>query len=782
MVGGRQVLLSIAVLSSLGFDSVFGGRLGRRDGAVDTVQSATGGGDASSSTSSPADVVSLLESTGTATATIAIAASTSEDPTGSTPEGEGTSAAGFGPQAIDSSRRPEATAQANAVLSASTEDDYVDPGGFGAGGTLTTDTRAPTRSAEPTMSSVDPGAQTSRGPPPAETRTSSSRVPATRPGNPVADDTGYTYGPGQAAPETAAQATTAAQAEATPPRGGPPGKPPTRVSSEVTKQTTETVDLGYDSPSTSEASDAGNASQTTFVTSTRYANETFTYRPSVSISYCKASDLIGAPTTWSVVHTSTVTWYGNPKDYTPPYTPISVPQTTESCVVPVEPPRLTISVCASTGTGTKYMTCEVTTTTESLGYGIQTSYTPSVVFLTTDKNPAVVFTSIRTPNYGVSQGPKSNDNHASPTDAGGGGAISTPIYNSQDPPPPQAVTDPEYRPTATPITVAVQPTAVVINGNTIRDNPAQPTQVVIIADQTFTIDPTRVVGAGATVDRPSATGGVYVPVPTSTNLGGIPVVISSSVAVIGGSSFTLNPTATTTATISGQTFTIGPSTIAGASQTLPLPTLPRPTEVVVAGGDLVTAIGRSVLVIHGTTLTYSTGGSDPTKSTVLTIDGDDVLTLGPGGVTAHGGSLTMGGSHASSPQDTQYALVGGATITKIGASVVVIRDVTYTVGPGSGTTTTVVGGQSVTIMPRGVEVGSLTLGFPFGPTTVITPGAGAGSGAAAATSGGGGGAGGGTTGGGEDAEEDAASGGVRPWLVGVVWGVGVAVGVGVVMG
>jgi hypothetical protein len=380
----------------------------------------------------------------------------------------------------------------------------------------------------------------------------------------------------------------------------------------------------------------------------------------------------------------------------------------------------------------------------------------------------VVYTNIETPNYGVSQGPKTHDDHASPTDVGGGN--NPPPAYDDTPGGPQAITQPGHRPPPpTPITVGVQPTAVVIDGNTIHDNPAQPTQVVIIADQTFTIDPTRVVGGGATIDRPAATGGIYVPTPTSTNLGGIPVVISSSVAVIGGSSFTLGNPSPTTATISGQTFTINPTNIAGASQTIPIPTLPRPTEVVVAGGDLITAIGRSVLVIHGTTITYfpSGGGGTPSPPTTLIVDGE-TLTLGPGGVTAHGGALTIGGSQASSPHDTQYALVGGATITKIGASVVVIRDVTYTVGPGTGTTTTLIGGESVTIAPGGVEVGTLSLGFPFGVTTVITPGAGPTAGGAMATAGAGG-------------EEEDGVGAVRPWLVGVGGGGGVALAGGVVV-
>jgi hypothetical protein len=458
----------------------------------------------------------------------------------------------------------------------------------------------------------------------------------------------------------------------------------------------------------------------------------------------------------------------------------------------------TISVCASTGTDSRYRTCDVRTTSDasySYGFGIQTSTVPGVTFVTTDKNPAVVFTTIHTPDYGVSQEAKTRDNHASPTAPGG--IISTPVYNSvyNSQSPAQGVSDPAQRPTPTPtpITVAVQPTAVVINGNTIRDNPAQQTQVVIIAGQTFTIDPTKVVGAGTSIDRPSATGGVYLPSPTSTNLGGVPVIVSSSVAVIGDTSFTLGPTPIT-ATVSGQTFTVGASTIAGgpSSQTLLLPTLPSPTEVVVAGGDLITAIGRSVVVIHGTTLTY-TLSSTPTTTTLDYGNGDHgddvVLTIGPGGVTIGTGTTAtvIGGTHASSPDETQYALVGGATVTKIGASVVVVQGTSYTLGPapataGMLTTTAVhtVGGETVTVAPTAVEVGTLTMRYPFGPTTVITPTPGAGAGGASALATSTDAAGGGGGGSGQGEKEDAA-GVVRPWLVGVIWAVGVAAGVGLMV-
>ncbi|KAH6856434.1 hypothetical protein B0I37DRAFT_75736 [Chaetomium sp. MPI-CAGE-AT-0009] len=285
MVGGRTVLLSIAVITGLGFDNVLGaGQFRRRDGTVDSVQGAAGA--PGSSSSSPTDV--------------------------------------------ESPSWP------------STGRDYVDPGAIGAGDTLTTDTRAPVRSAEPTRSSVEPGGETNRGPPPEETRPPLTKAPPTRGARPPqSDSAGYTYGPAT----TAAPVTNSGQSTPTgpprggppggPPRGGPPGGPPPRGSSvSITHRTTETIDLGY-GPQASGA--------TTFVTSARPGNQTFTLLPSGSVSYCQPSDLTGVPTSWSVIHTSTVTWYGNPEDYTHPYPPISVPESTSSCVIPISPPKLTIS-------------------------------------------------------------------------------------------------------------------------------------------------------------------------------------------------------------------------------------------------------------------------------------------------------------------------------------------------------------------------------------------------------------------------------------------------------
>ncbi|KAL2024020.1 hypothetical protein VTK56DRAFT_255 [Thermocarpiscus australiensis] len=743
MVRGRHLLLSLAVLSSLGVDNVLGGPFRRQNGTVGSVHSVQNGS-SSFSTPTQADTrvssVSLPHPTATTTTTtiattVAVAFS---DSAGRPGEADATWR-GLGPEAVSSSRT---------LLPSSTGDEYVYSRVYGVGGSMSTDSSGSARTAVPTGNSILPNPTTDRRPPPAQTQPSQTRAPLTQPDAPIPNtggDGGNTYGP----------ATTAAQATRPPPRPVPPGGgPPRLITTEVLEQSTESVDLGYNP---TRPGQHGPLTQTTFQTSTRYLNETWSFNPSAaSVSVCQASDLTAAPTSWSIVYTSTITWYGNPEDYRPPYPPISVPS-------PTATPNC------------------VTTTEHSYGFAIPTSTKNTIVFLTTDKNPAVVYSTIHTPDYGVSQEPETRDNHISPT---GGGAITTPPYNSQNPGGGQK-----------PVTVVVQPTAVVINGNTIRDHSATKTQVVVVAGQTFTIDPTRVVGAGATVDRQSATGGgVFVPTPTSTSLAGIPVTVSSSLAIIGRTTFTLGPIPTT-ATVSGQTVTIGPAAVAISSQILSLPSIPSLTEVVVAGGELVTAIGRSVIVIHGTTLTYSLANAPPT--TVITTLDDDTITLGPGGATVvtAGGTLTIlgDGGGGGGTTTTQLAIVGGATLTKIGASVVVLRNVTYTIGPdpgsgsGSGgrTVTTVVGGETVTIAPTAVVIGSsISWGCPFGATTVITPppgsgptpGAGVGGVGAASATGGGGDGDDGDGDDREEEEEDAAWGG-RPGWSRVVIGVCVALGV-----
>jgi hypothetical protein len=139
---------------------------------------------------------------------------------------------------------------------------------------------------------------------------------------------------------------------------------------------------------------------------------------------------------------------------------------------------------------------------------------------------------------------------------------------------------------------------------------------------------------------------------------------------------------------------------------------PVQTGVVVAGGEFFTAIGQSIVVIRSTTITYGPGQPERTE----TID-DDTIIIGPSGVIAHGTTLGGPGAPLSA---TKLVMAGGATLTQIGPSRVVIGGATFTVGPGSGTTTTKIGGETITIRPEGVTISTLTLPYPFGPTVVTT--------------------------------------------------------------
>ncbi|EAA35195.2 hypothetical protein GE21DRAFT_5676 [Neurospora crassa] len=646
-----------------------------------------------------------------------------------------------------------------------------------------------------------------------------------------------------------------------------------------------------------------NQPSTSITRASVFPNTTTTLSSS-TISHCQPSDLTATVTSWEVVHTSTITWVGNPANYTQPY-PTLIPPSVETvppCIDLVTkttpPPGITLSTCftvTASGSGTR--SCTLTVSTNSWGYGPQTSttirYAPTVTFITTDKNPAVLYSPIQTPNYGVT-----NDITKSPRPtAVSVDPVDPPAYNTFDSNnSPGEVT----KPVPKPVTVVVKPTEVIIGSSTITDNAATKTYTVVVGGETFTVGPTQVIGGGATVTRPftSKGGGArgagagdinYAPVPTSTKLNDLPIIVSSSVAVIGtgSSTFTL-PLTPTAVVVEGHTISIGPSGIAiidpkgnpiiatvtlpppreqtitihpgsnnnnnepitttvdgvsitiisssvaiigagtgnskstltfpvsgsspttitidnngsqhtltlgpsGITITVPLPSYviatassvitiqtlsmsllpsvtsisppPSPaTEVVVVGGSLVTAIGRSVVVIYGTTITYTTLSSPLT--TVVTEGGEDTIVLDPfagilithhnhpypdasAGASASAAAAaevtvtTLGGAHAD-PSATEFAVVGGATITKVGASVVVVDGVSYTVGPSAtftggkdGTITMITtvlsgGGQTVTIGPEGVVVGTMTIEYPFkggdeedgSSTTVIFPGGG----------------------------------------------------------
>ncbi|KAI2473021.1 hypothetical protein F4781DRAFT_258586 [Annulohypoxylon bovei var. microspora] len=455
-------------------------------------------------------------------------------------------------------------------------------------------------------------------------------------------------------------------------------------------------------------------------------------------------------TSYSIIYTSTTTWSGDPSDYIPPYPPISTPV---PCT-PKESPtgRFTITFCDSTG-----KTCSFIHTTTTNNF---IDPTTTVTLVTTDKNPAVVFPTQTPPGYGGSpSGPNSHESAVSD------GNLVTPGYGLD----PTPVESAKSSPTPTgdigagnngensggnngnnnggddgdngdnnsgnnsgnnggnngagsaPITVIVQPGAVVIGDHTFIDDPAQQTSTVVVGSDTFIINPSRVIDAGATITRPpSNVGGGFVPTPApiTTSVGGLGVVYGPSVATIDGTVFTIKPTPTV-AVIKGQTITVGPAGIVFPTQTLHVAADgPGSTQTAVMGGELITAIGSDKVVIEGTTLTYN-----PDARTTLTtvIDGDTVL-IAPTGIMIH--DQTLGGITAA-PGATKFAIAGGATVTQMGLTAVEISGVTFRVGIGaSQALTTVVGGHTLTIGPGGVGMETWTLGAPGASTTTLMPGQG----------------------------------------------------------
>lgn len=246
--------------------------------------------------------------------------------------------------------------------------------------------------------------------------------------------------------------------------------------------------------------------------------------------------------------------------------------------------------------------------------------------------------------------------------------------------------------------------SVVINKSTFTGLNGFKTTTVTVGSATFTIDPTGIVGEGASITRPGQT-----PVVTSA-IGGVPVTMAGTNAIIGGQTLTLPPVPTTT-NINGHVITLGPAgvTINGRTFT---PEIPQPTQWNVQGGELLTAIGKSVVVVHATTITYGPG--TPEKVTVIN---GDPISIEPTGVVVHGS--TLGGPNADAT-DTKMEIIGGATIGKIPPSMVVINGVTYSIGPGAGLRTVVAGNEVITLGPLGVIMASMTMSFPLDATMVTT--------------------------------------------------------------
>ncbi|KAF4974396.1 hypothetical protein FZEAL_8695 [Fusarium zealandicum] len=298
-----------------------------------------------------------------------------------------------------------------------------------------------------------------------------------------------------------------------------------------------------------------------------------------------------------------------------------------------------------------------------------------------------------------------------------------PAGEHRKPAKPQPQPQPQAQPSKTYIVTARGP-EVIINDKTFSGLKPDQTTTVTVDYGIFTILPTEVVGEGERFKKPRPGGSaVSVVTPTSATIGGVPVVVSGSEAVVGGTKIKIPLLDTTTkitisppgATADEQELTvfIGPDKVVVDGETLTYRAVGGPqTDGLIEGGEMMTAVGKSVYVFHSTTLTYGPGIPETSE----TID-DDIITIGPSGIIVHG--TTFGGADAAT-DETKYHIVGGATITKVSPSIIIVDGSTFTAGPGAKQTTKFIGGETITIGPRGVIIHTMTISYPFGASIVTT--------------------------------------------------------------
>ncbi|KAG5976547.1 hypothetical protein E4U55_007295 [Claviceps digitariae] len=409
-------------------------------------------------------------------------------------------------------------------------------------------------------------------------------------------------------------------------------------------------------------------------------------------------------TVFHIVHTATVTFFGNRSHYTPRYPVIETPR---FCF-----PSITHPDTAPTETGSNSNSWKLIYTVGTghlpsptqiqLGMPPPVLPRPTITFITTDKNPAVVFPFDTPP--ASSQGP--NDPYPDPVIHKSVAAAGT-IRTGTETTTPDADVQ-QRRPT---FHIVARGNQVIINRETFWPGPGV-TAVVRVDGGLFTIYPDAVVGEGGIITKPPpAPTELSVPTPECGVVGGLNVSLSGSELVIGGVAMKI-PLYPTTTMISGQRVIISPNVITVGTSVFRfnLTQPPPESEVVVDGGEMLTAIGKTVVVLHQTTITYGPGIPPLTE-----VVDDDTITIGPAGVVVHG--MTLGGPSAGA-NETRLEIVGGATITRIAPSILVINGHVFTLGPDVRLTTTEIGGELFTIGPFGVAVSTLNMTLPFGPSVV----------------------------------------------------------------
>ena len=251
-----------------------------------------------------------------------------------------------------------------------------------------------------------------------------------------------------------------------------------------------------------------------------------------------------------------------------------------------------------------------------------------------------------TPSGTPSTGTSGPDNSKSGSDQGAGeGSDGVPVNKDQQASvekAPSATGDssPQSPGASSQIIVKPSASAVVIGGSSIPIPDRAAGTTATIDGETYTVQPSRVIGPGTTVAFASgitAAGGSHAyPTPDfeTKTVGDATVSIDSTAAVIAGHTYSIGPNAKpTTITAGGQTISIGKNGVGFASTTFP-PVHVQATALAdsdfyssVTADGLKMSIDSTAAVIDGKT--YKIGPGSSPETTV--VDGR-TISIGPGGV------------------------------------------------------------------------------------------------------------------------------------------------------
>ncbi|KAL7915709.1 hypothetical protein GGI35DRAFT_4858 [Trichoderma velutinum] len=447
-----------------------------------------------------------------------------------------------------------------------------------------------------------------------------------------------------------------------------------------------------------------------------------------------------AVTEYSIVYTSTVTFYGSSTDYTPPFSPITTPNycspagealitffsttrisnststrtvQTSPSVSPSYDPFIPDPIPIPLPTFSIDLPETITQTPDAAGKGggeVIITMRPFlsfirhvVTFITTDKNPSVVFSPEPTPDFSQTLVTDDiGDGHHKTVEAIDGPQGNTFNINT--------LKSVKQLPVTT-FRLTAGGGQVIINDRTVSNLKPDQTTTVTVRNEVFTIFPTAIVGLGSTIAKPAPQATPPpAPAATSGTLGGIPVMISGTQVVVDGTTMRI-PRQETTTSINGQRVVLGAGTVAVGRETLILPSTQPPHEIV-TGGEMLTAIGNSLVVLHSTTITY--GLNIAPNQTIIN---GETVSIGPRGVSLHG--TTIGGPSANATA-TDYEIVGGITVGKVLPSLIVVNGATYAInedGDPNNFETTVINNQTITLGPSGLIVSSQTLTYPGSSVT-----------------------------------------------------------------